>query len=224
MTHEFPQRLFETPSEWGSDTIFADHDTIEKIVDVLRENGGGWERCDVGHCREWVLCTAVDTFATYQLIHANHEIYSVVEVTPDEPGCYRFVAGHFRNLDDATSVITERTGKVRSVISGQLYNTKELDSVLYNWKVFYITSEINTDDGVLYYAHAIDDMGYEYSVAWETTEYWKMVLEWRYLKSIEEPTSEQAARLLELEDREVEFFDDPGSECNWESPASVIKI
>ena len=83
-----------------------------------------------------------------------------------------------------------------------------------------------TDGEVRYYAHAVDDQGNEYRVAWEVTDEWA---DGQELYDRAMSLTDQHRDLTEEEEAEIEAYDlvsaiveDESNACDWDNPVEII--
>lgn len=103
---------------------------------------------------------------------------------------------------------------------------KDYGTVDYNGKTYTLTQEAYVDNygtkgAVRYYAHAIDEAGNEYIIAWDTTEAWDLATERAKLDAESYLDEADAERLAELLDLVLPDVSDESNACDWGNPVRV---
>lgn len=44
--------IYETPESWGNDTVYANRNTMESVIDTLRVLGDDWTAITIEDCRK----------------------------------------------------------------------------------------------------------------------------------------------------------------------------
>ncbi len=117
------------------------------------------------------------------------------------------------------------------------YILRDFGTVEHNGKTLILTEQAymdnyGTDGAVRYYAHAIDDEGNTYRVAWDTTAEHDMACELAILEGREEMREKygdelseaDAKRLAELREMNLPDPSDESIACDWSEPAEVKAV
>ena len=81
-----------------------------------------------------------------------------------------------------------------------------------------------TDGEIRYYARAVDKVGNEYKVTWETLPEWDLIQELYRLDTMDERSmdDEDRARQAELRAMQLPTGDDDSDACDWDHPVEIV--
>ncbi len=57
---DFPDSIYSTNDNWGSDTYFCTFREMEKVIESLRELGDDWENVSLSECGDYSLIRVLE--------------------------------------------------------------------------------------------------------------------------------------------------------------------
>ena len=88
-TEQYPDVIYETPVEWGSDTLIAGWEVMHKIIDGLKNAGGDdWNGISIDECERFTLEGMHGDAAIYRQPVRGGQEYFVFTPDPDDPGTF----------------------------------------------------------------------------------------------------------------------------------------